>query len=123
MTELQKYDAAIKNLGCSNYLLLGIPSNSDEFYVKFKPVLKTNYDVENEYITDPEQYPFTFAELIAEVEAVQAEYEAKEYQRNRAKEYPPIGDQLDALWKGGEAAAEMLAKVQEVKNKYPKGEA
>jgi len=35
-------------------------------------------------------------------------------------EYPPIGDQLDALWKGGDAAAEMLAKVQAVKTKYPK---
>jgi hypothetical protein len=42
------------------------------------------------------------------------------YQRQRASEYPPIGDQLDALWKGGEAAAEMLAKVQAVKAKYPK---
>ena len=40
----------------------------------------------------------------------------------RAQEYPPIGDQLDALWKGGEAAAEMLAKVQAVKAKYPKPE-
>jgi hypothetical protein len=43
-----------------------------------------------------------------------------EYMRNRASEYPPISDQLDALWKGGEAAAEMLAKVQAVKAKYPK---
>jgi hypothetical protein len=39
---------------------------------------------------------------------------------NRLKEYPTIGDQLDALWKGGEAATEMLAKVQAVKTKYPK---
>jgi len=45
---------------------------------------------------------------------------ATAYQRQRAVEYPPIGDQLDALWKGGEAAAEMLAKVQAVKAKYPK---
>jgi hypothetical protein len=42
------------------------------------------------------------------------------YKYQRAKEYPPIGDQLDALWKGGDAAAEMLAKVQAVKVKYPK---
>jgi len=44
------------------------------------------------------------------------------YKYNRAKEYPSIGDQLDALWKGGDAAAEMLAKVQAVKTKYPKPE-
>ena len=43
------------------------------------------------------------------------------YKYARAREYPSIGDQLDALWKGGDAAAEMLAKVQAVKVKYPKG--
>jgi len=44
------------------------------------------------------------------------------YRLNRSEEYPPIGDQLDALWKGGEDAEEMLAKVQAVKAKYPKPE-
>ena len=53
--------------------------------------------------------------------AVNAWQNPDEYKYNRQAEYPPIGDQLDALWKGGEAAAEMLAKVQAVKNKYPKG--
>ena len=45
-----------------------------------------------------------------------------QYQRDRAAAYPPIGDQLDALWKGGDAAAEMLAQVQAVKAAYPKPE-
>jgi hypothetical protein len=53
--------------------------------------------------------------------AVEAHAASKEYITKRAAEYPSIGDQLDALWKGGNAAAEMLAKVQAVKNKYPKG--
>ena len=44
------------------------------------------------------------------------------YRRQRITEYPPIGDQLDALWKGGDAAAEMLATVMAVKAKYPKPE-
>lgn len=61
------------------------------------------------------------AEVTAAMAAVDAEYERNEYQRLRAPEYPPIGDQLDALWKGGDAAAEMLARVQAVKAKYPKG--
>ena len=43
------------------------------------------------------------------------------YKQQRAFEYPSITDQLDALWKGGEAAADMLARVQAVKDKYPKG--
>lgn len=45
----------------------------------------------------------------------------EEYISKRASEYPAIGDQLDALWKGGDAAATMLAQVQAVKAKYPKG--
>jgi len=53
--------------------------------------------------------------------AVQAYVDAHAYIAKRQAEYPSIGDQLDALWKGGDAAAEMLAKVQAVKAKYPKG--
>jgi len=45
-----------------------------------------------------------------------------QYQRDRKKEYPAIGDQLDALWKGGDAATEMLATIQAVKAKYPKAQ-
>jgi fumarylacetoacetate (FAA) hydrolase family protein len=62
----------------------------------------------------------TKTEVDAEVIRLQAKYDATEYQRKRAAEYPSIGDQLDALWKGGDAAEEMLAKVQAVKTKYPK---
>lgn len=54
-------------------------------------------------------------------ENLQTEIAKISCQHNRAAEYPSIGDQLDALWKGGDAAAEMLAKVQAVKVKYPKG--
>ena len=51
---------------------------------------------------------------------LQAEYDAKEYARKRAPEYPPIGDQLDALFKAGAFPADMAAKIQAVKDKYPK---
>jgi hypothetical protein len=55
-----------------------------------------------------------------DMEAVNAWVDPNAYKAKRVAEYPPIGDQLDALWKGGDAAAEMLAKVQAVKTKYPK---
>lgn len=38
----------------------------------------------------------------------------------RASEYPPIGDQLDSLFHSGAFPAEMAAKIQAVKDKYPK---
>ena len=63
----------------------------------------------------------TQEEINAEVERLKEEFAVNAYKAKRIAEYPPIGDQLDALWKGGDAAAEMLAKVQAVKTKYPKG--
>ena len=61
-------------------------------------------------------------EVAYDKSAVAAYVSANAYKAQRASEYPSIGDQLDALWKGGDAAAEMLAKVQAVKTKYPKPE-
>ncbi len=43
-----------------------------------------------------------------------------DYAKRRKDAYPPIGDQLDALWKGGEAAESMREQVMAVKTKYPK---
>tara|TARA_R110000824_G_scaffold178746_4_gene358589 strand:+ start:171 stop:479 length:309 start_codon:yes stop_codon:yes gene_type:complete len=63
----------------------------------------------------------TDAEITAEVVRLQAEYDNKEYQRQRATEYPPIGDQLDALFHAGVFPAEMAAAIQAVKDKHPKG--
>jgi hypothetical protein len=60
-------------------------------------------------------------EVAYDKSAVEAYVNAHAYIAKRQAEYPAIGDQLDALWKGGEAAAEMLAKVQAVKTKFPKG--
>ena len=56
-----------------------------------------------------------------DMDSVNAWVDPNAYKSKRAAEYPPIGDQLDALWKGGDAATEMLAKVQAIKTKYPKG--
>ena len=50
----------------------------------------------------------------------QAIEEAKTYRERRVAEYPPIGDQLDALFHVGVFPAEMAAQIQAVKDKYPK---
>jgi len=70
---------------------------------------------------DTEQTQPTEAEINAEVARLRAEYDAKEYARKRAAEYPSIGDQLDALFHAGAFPAEMAALIQAVKDKYPKG--
>ena len=76
------------------------------------------YDFDNETVVDCGAY----VPDPTEVQRMANEQEAIKYKMQRFNEYPSIGDQLDALWKGGEAAADMLAKVQAVKTKYPKPE-
>jgi hypothetical protein len=60
----------------------------------------------------------------AEIETAHAEWQAEhnstEYQRLRAPEYPPIGDQLDSLFHAGVFPADMAAQLQAVKDKYPR---
>lgn len=69
----------------------------------------------------PECTPITDSEADAiRTQKIQDAFDALTYAEKRIREYPPIGDQLDALWKGGDAATAMLAAVQAVKLKYPK---
>ena len=42
------------------------------------------------------------------------------YQENRVSEYPPIGDQLDALYHAGSFPAAMTTSIKAIKDKYPK---
>ena len=43
-----------------------------------------------------------------------------DYYAKRRAEYPSLGDQLDAFWKGGVEEANMFDRIQAVKTKYPK---
>ena len=45
---------------------------------------------------------------------------APTYQELRAAAYPPVGDQLDAMWKGGEPEAAMKQIILDVKAEFPK---
>ena len=60
----------------------------------------------------------TEAAIATEMSRLQAEYDAQQYARDR--QYPAIGDQLDALFHAGVFPAEMAAEIQAVKDKYPK---
>jgi len=54
----------------------------------------------------------------AEVTRLQAAHDAKEYQRNRATEYPSIADQLDDLYHNGIDGWKITIKA--IKDKHPK---
>ena len=60
-------------------------------------------------------------QVVIDMDAVNAWVDPNAYKRQRAQEYPPIGDQLDALFHAGVFPADMAATIQAVKDKYPKG--
>ena len=70
-----------------------------------------------EWLSDDIDQP-TDAEITAEQERLQAEYDANEYQRNRAAEYPSVIDQLDDIYHNGIDG--WKATIKETKDKYPK---
>lgn len=64
----------------------------------------------------------TEAEINAEIIRLQAEYDAKQYQRDRAAEYPDFKDYLDGIVKGDTAQVQAyIDACNAVKAKYPKG--
>jgi hypothetical protein len=67
---------------------------------------------------DQSQAKPTESEINAEIARLQAEYDAKQYQRDRAKEYPSFAEQFDTLYHGGYDA--WKATIDSVKAKYPK---
>lgn len=80
------------------------------------------YDDQLEWLDQNQTQP-TEAEIQAEITRLQADFDAKEYQRNRAAEYPDFKDYLDGIVKGD--AAQIQAYIdacQAVKAKYPKPE-
>jgi len=59
------------------------------------------------------------AKIAAEITKLQAAHAATQYRRDRV--YPPIGDQLDDLFRQGAFSPEMAAALQAVKTAHPKG--
>jgi hypothetical protein len=68
----------------------------------------------------PETAPVTTAQILEEQRRLQQAYDWNTYQRNRAKEYPSVQEQLDALYHAGVFPAAMAAKIRAVKEKYPR---
>lgn len=61
------------------------------------------------------------AESLKAVKALEAQEIATQYQRDRAREYPPITDYLDGVVKGDQAQIDAyIAACLAVKDKYPK---
>ena len=66
------------------------------------------------------QTPPTEEQIQAKLAELQAEYEATQYQRERASQYPSTADQLDLLYHQGFEG--WKAEIKKVKDQFPKPE-
>lgn len=65
--------------------------------------------------------PIPKEQILEKVKEVKAEYEAKQYQRDRQTQYPSIADQLDMLyWDKVNGTENWLKSIESVKNRFPK---
>ena len=62
--------------------------------------------------------PISKEDILAKQAELQADFDAKQYQRDRAKEYPTWQDQLDDIYHNGIDA--WKATIKTTKDKYPK---
>ena len=64
--------------------------------------------------------PPTIEEVQAEIVRLQTDWDKNEYRRWRDINYPPVGDQLDDLYRAGAFSVEMGARIKAVKDEFPK---
>ena len=62
--------------------------------------------------------PISKEDIKIKIAELQTAYDAKQYQRDRAKEYPSIVDQLDNIYHNGIDG--WKATIKTTKDKYPK---
>lgn len=72
----------------------------------------------SEWQFDKDKTPPTEEQIQAKLTELQADYDAKQYQRDRAVAYPNIEDQLDKIYHSG--IDEWKKDIKVVKDKYPK---
>ena len=74
-----------------------------------------------EWLDETQTQP-TDAEITAEISRLQAEYDSKQYQRDRATAYPSLQDQADmAYWDRQNNTTTLDDAISAVKAEFPKG--
>ena len=115
---MRYYDTAIKNeiheQDPEKVPATAIPMTDPrvkDFFKPLPPNHQLTFDKDNLPVIS-EIPPLTAEEIAAR--------DAEAVLNNRRMEYPPMGDQLDDLYKAGAFSSDMTAKIKAVKDKYPK---
>ena len=116
-----RVEDALQGLNIVGWTLSGKPKNEAEFNAQFKKIIGTNGNGTAIVSSNPSEFGVTWSQVSTKQAELQADYEAKQYQRSRASEYPSIAEQLDLIYHAGQGGDAFQAAIQAVKDKYPKG--
>ena len=86
--------------------------------VALNPTAQVNVNGEEIEWVDGNPTDITREQIDAKIIELETDYDNKEYQRDREKEYPSIADQLDDIYHNGIDAWKETIKI--TKDKYPK---
>lgn len=86
--------------------------------MKHQAILNLYPEVVN--IINDEAFDAEGNQVEIDLNAVNSWVDPNAYKIKRQKEYPSIGDQLDALFHAGVFPSDMAEQIQAVKDKYPK---
>ena len=79
-----------------------------------------NEDIEQIIWHDGNPTNITNQQILDKQVELKAAYDAKQYQRDRQKEYPDAIECVHALLDGGDTLTDLQAKRTTIKEKYPK---
>ena len=107
----------------AEYTFTGDFPMTEEKYTTIEWTTGVEADGETAITTAVNPHPeLTWSAVNAEMDRLQAEYDAQDYARKRQAEYPDIYDYIDGVVKDDqEQINKYIADCQAVKDKYPKG--
>ena len=119
---MKNYIAIVKNENnkVTKYQDFDTQSEADAHVVTYGGFVVDKPDSEHMdyWVVDASKKTVTYDKSTADSDAAAAA--AVVYKEVRAGAYPDVRDQLDALWKGGDAEAAMKVIVNKVKSDNPK---
>lgn len=120
MTDIAK---TLNKLGITEWILHGEPTNESEFNEMFRKVTGADDNGSAIESNNPNDFGVTWDQIVEKQTELQAEYNAKQYQRDRAVAYPSIQEQLDMqYWDAVNGTKKWQEAVAKVKTDNPKPE-
>ena len=121
MTDILK---ALDKLGVTEWVIRGgTPTSESEFNEMFRKIVDRDDNGIAIESDNPSDFGVTWDQIVTKQAELQADYDSKQYQRDRAVAYPSIQEQLDMqYWDAVNGTNKWQEAIAKVKTDNPKPE-